>query len=124
MSTDGRSCASCRSVTKASAGKPYDLRFTISQPGRVRLLPNPDLVGAAKALVRIRVRREPGGSLTLPGGNRKSQIANRKSILVLVENLPVPLDRRVWQEACALRDAGYEVAVICPRMRGFTKPEE
>lgn len=36
----------------------------------------------------------------------------------------MPLDRRVWQEACALRDAGYEVVVICPRMRGFTKPEE
>ena len=47
-----------------------------------------------------------------------------RSILILVENLPVPLDRRVWQESCALRDAGYEVVVICPRMRGFTKPEE
>ncbi len=48
----------------------------------------------------------------------------RPSILILVENLPVPLDRRVWQESCALRDAGYEVIVICPRMRGYTKPEE
>jgi len=46
------------------------------------------------------------------------------SILILVENLPVPLDRRVWQEAGALRDAGYEVVVICPQMRGFTQPEE
>ncbi|HEY0456452.1 MAG TPA: glycosyltransferase family 4 protein [Verrucomicrobiae bacterium] len=44
--------------------------------------------------------------------------------LILVENLPVPLDRRVWQESCALRDAGYEVIVICPKMRGFTQPEE
>jgi glycosyltransferase involved in cell wall biosynthesis len=41
-----------------------------------------------------------------------------------VENLPVPLDRRVWQEACALRDAGYQVIVICPQMRGFMEPEE
>ncbi|HZO84383.1 MAG TPA: glycosyltransferase WbuB, partial [Verrucomicrobiae bacterium] len=49
---------------------------------------------------------------------------SKPAILILVENLPVPLDRRVWQEACALRDAGYEVAVICPRMRGYTKPEE
>ncbi|MEY2408318.1 MAG: hypothetical protein QOF48_988 [Verrucomicrobiota bacterium] len=48
----------------------------------------------------------------------------RPAILILVENLPVPLDRRVWQEACALRDAGYEVVVICPRMRGFTAKEE
>ena len=45
-------------------------------------------------------------------------------VLILVENLPVPLDRRVWQEACALRDAGHEVTVICPRMRGFNEPEE
>lgn len=45
-------------------------------------------------------------------------------ILIIVENLPVPLDRRVWQEACALRDAGHEVTVICPQMRGYTRPEE
>lgn len=45
-------------------------------------------------------------------------------VLILVENLPVPLDRRVWQEACALRDAGHEVTVICPQMRGFTQAEE
>jgi len=41
-------------------------------------------------------------------------------ILIIVENLPVPLDRRVWQEACALRDAGNDVTVICPQMRGYT----
>ncbi len=45
-------------------------------------------------------------------------------VLIIVENLPVPLDRRVWQEACALRDAGYEVTVICPQMRGYTQAEE
>ena len=49
---------------------------------------------------------------------------DRPAILILVENLPVPLDRRVWQEACALRDAGYEVVVVCPQMRGFTAAEE
>lgn len=42
-------------------------------------------------------------------------------ILIIVENLPVPLDRRVWQEACALRDAGNEVTVICPQMLGCTE---
>ncbi|MGH8686973.1 MAG: glycosyltransferase family 4 protein, partial [Burkholderiales bacterium] len=31
-----------------------------------------------------------------------------------VENLPSPFDRRVWQEACALRDAGYRVSIVCP----------
>jgi glycosyltransferase involved in cell wall biosynthesis len=37
------------------------------------------------------------------------------SVCIVVENLPVPLDRRVWSEACALRDAGYAVSVICPK---------
>ena len=46
------------------------------------------------------------------------------AVLIIVENLPVPFDRRVWQEACALRDAGYDVVVICPRMRGCVAPEE
>ena len=48
----------------------------------------------------------------------------KPSVLIIVENLPVPLDRRVWQESCALRDAGYDVRVICPQMRGATRPEE
>jgi glycosyltransferase involved in cell wall biosynthesis len=42
-----------------------------------------------------------------------------RSVLILVENLPVPFDRRVWQEACALRDAGYLVSVICPTGPGY-----
>jgi glycosyltransferase involved in cell wall biosynthesis len=58
------------------------------------------------------------------GATLKPFVSAKIPILILVENLPVPLDRRVWQEACALRDAGYEVAVVCPRMRGFTAPEE
>ena len=35
--------------------------------------------------------------------------------LIIVENLTLPLDRRVWQEATTLRDAGYTVSVICPK---------
>lgn len=49
---------------------------------------------------------------------------DQPTILIVVENLPVPLDRRVWQESCALRDAGYRVVVICPKMRGYVKAEE
>ena len=41
-----------------------------------------------------------------------------KRVLILVENLPSPFDRRVWQEALALRDAGYTVSIICPTGRG------
>jgi glycosyltransferase involved in cell wall biosynthesis len=37
-----------------------------------------------------------------------------KKILIIVENLPVPIDRRVWQEATTLTQNGYEVSVICP----------
>jgi glycosyltransferase involved in cell wall biosynthesis len=36
-------------------------------------------------------------------------------VLILVENLSVPFDRRVWQESRALTEAGYDVTVICPR---------
>ena len=39
--------------------------------------------------------------------------------LIIVENLPVPFDRRVWQEATALREAGYGVSVICPVGKGY-----
>lgn len=35
--------------------------------------------------------------------------------LILVEDLPVPFDRRVWNEARTLRDAGWRVTVICPK---------
>ena len=41
-----------------------------------------------------------------------------KRVLVLVENLPSPFDRRVWQEAATLRDAGYSVSIVCPTGKG------
>ena len=48
----------------------------------------------------------------------------RKRVLIVVENLPVPLDRRVWLEATTLQEAGYEVSVICPTGRGWDAPYE
>ncbi len=39
-------------------------------------------------------------------------------VLVLVENLSVPFDRRVWQECLALVDVGYDVVVVCPMGEG------
>ena len=39
-------------------------------------------------------------------------------VLIIVENLPVPFDRRTWAEATTLQKAGYEVSVICPRGAG------
>jgi glycosyltransferase involved in cell wall biosynthesis len=49
---------------------------------------------------------------------------SKPCVLIVVENLPVPLDRRVWQEASALRDAGHQVVIICPKMRGYNLSEE
>ncbi|MFC7404884.1 glycosyltransferase family 4 protein [Georgenia alba] len=51
-------------------------------------------------------------TLTTP---RLQRDPRRPRVLILVENLAVPFDRRVWQEALSLRDAGYDVNVICPR---------
>jgi glycosyltransferase involved in cell wall biosynthesis len=39
-------------------------------------------------------------------------------ILIIVQNLPVPFDRRVWLECKALVSAGHEVTVICPKGSG------
>ncbi len=42
--------------------------------------------------------------------------SHKTRVLILVENLSVPFDRRVWQEALALKENGYDVVVICPKM--------
>jgi glycosyltransferase involved in cell wall biosynthesis len=42
----------------------------------------------------------------------------KRRILIIVQNLPVPFDRRVWLECQALTSAGYRVAVVCPKGRG------
>jgi glycosyltransferase involved in cell wall biosynthesis len=45
-------------------------------------------------------------------------------VLIIVENLPCPFDRRVWQEALALRAQGHAVSIICPKGRGYDKGYE
>lgn len=47
-----------------------------------------------------------------------------RRVVILVENLPVPLDRRVWQEARALHGAGWRVVVIGPRGAGMSRLHE
>ncbi len=47
-----------------------------------------------------------------------------RKILIIVENLPVPFDTRVWQEATTLAAAGYTVSVICPKGKGYTSDYE
>ena len=45
-------------------------------------------------------------------------------VLIIVENLSVPFDRRVWMEATTLQKAGYHVSVISPQGHGFNQPYE
>jgi glycosyltransferase involved in cell wall biosynthesis len=47
-----------------------------------------------------------------------------RRVLIIVENLPSPFDRRVWQEAKTLTAAGYRVSIICPKAKGYTKSFE
>src|SRR5262245_32173718 len=42
-------------------------------------------------------------------------VGSRPRTLIIVQNLPVPFDRRVWLECQALTAAGYDVTVICPK---------
>jgi glycosyltransferase involved in cell wall biosynthesis len=43
-----------------------------------------------------------------------------KHILIIVENLPVPFDTRVWNIANTLKENGSDVSIICPKMKGYT----
>jgi glycosyltransferase involved in cell wall biosynthesis len=54
------------------------------------------------------VRRKPG----------PRHHSGRGRILIIVQNLPVPFDRRVWLECQSLTGAGYQVAVVCPKGPG------
>ena len=56
--------------------------------------------------------------------NATGQRGTARRVLIVVENLPVPLDRRVWLEATTLVTNGYEVSVICPTGRGWDKHYE
>ena len=42
----------------------------------------------------------------------------KRRVLIIVQNLPVPFDRRVWLECQTLVSADYRVAVVCPKGRG------
>ena len=48
----------------------------------------------------------------------------KKKVLIVVENLPVPFDTRVWKEAISLHRADYDVTVLCPKGKGYRKGYE
>lgn len=47
-----------------------------------------------------------------------------KKVCIVVENLPVPFDRRVWQEATTLKEAGMIVSIISPKTPKYDEPYE
>jgi glycosyltransferase involved in cell wall biosynthesis len=51
-------------------------------------------------------------------------VTRARNILIIVQNLPVPFDRRVWQEATSLQRAGFGVAVVCPKKKMYTESYE
>jgi len=62
---------------------------------------------------------------TLESVAEEASVAScRRRVLIIVENLPVPFDRRVWSEAKALSSNGYEVSVICPKGKNASRSFE
>ncbi len=52
------------------------------------------------------------------GVTDQREASSRPRTLIIVQNLPVPFDRRVWLESKALTAAGYDVTVVCPKGKG------
>ncbi len=50
-----------------------------------------------------------------------ASVGKQRKVLIIVENLPVPFDRRVWQEATTLHNSGYQVSIICPKTKDYFK---
>jgi glycosyltransferase involved in cell wall biosynthesis len=53
-----------------------------------------------------------------------NQSKRGRRVLILVENLPSPFDRRVWQEATTLQAHGWQVSIICPTGKGYESAYE
>ncbi len=66
---------------------------------------------------RLGVRVEERAGLR-EGASPQRMAEHQPEILVIVQNLAVPFDRRVWLECQALTEAGYSVSVICPKGPG------
>ncbi len=78
--------------------------------------PLPRSDAAAPSTPRIRPRARP----TKPAQEAKK----RPHAVIIVENMTVPPDRRVWQQALALKDDGWRVTVISPQAGAYQSPRE
>ncbi|MBT0566277.1 glycosyltransferase [Williamsia sp. CHRR-6] len=97
---------SARSAARGALRQRITLRSVLLLLG-VYLVP-----GVLRSIHPVKNRIQDG--LTRLRGRLSPMRTDRRHIVVLVENLSVPMDRRVWQESRALVDAGYDVTVICP----------
>jgi glycosyltransferase involved in cell wall biosynthesis len=66
-----------------------------------------ELTGAGVAFTQLESGAQPGVGFS-----------PHRRVVIIVENLPVPFDRRVWSEATTLQQHGYEVSIICPKGPG------
>jgi glycosyltransferase involved in cell wall biosynthesis len=62
--------------------------------------------------------------LDFPRATGGQILAVKKKVLIIVENMPVPFDTRVWKEASSLQKNGYLVTVLCPRGKGYAGGHE
>jgi glycosyltransferase involved in cell wall biosynthesis len=60
----------------------------------------------------------------IPVVDRERILIVKRTVLIIVENLPVPFDGRVWKEARSLHESGYAVTVLCPKGKGYEKGYE
>ncbi len=92
----------------------------------IRRLPDQDRSAAtgpvgAQAPVAPASDRDPGARRGSDGARTHARSAAPRRVLIIVENLPCPFDRRVWQEARTLVAAGYAVSIICPKGKGYER---
>jgi glycosyltransferase involved in cell wall biosynthesis len=84
---------------------------SLPAPAALRTSPRAGLgVAGRRALTEARDRLAP---VIRPARHDRNETRGGR-VLLLVQNLSVPADRRVWQECLSLRDAGFEPTVICP----------
>ncbi len=72
------------------------------------------MTGPAPLSTSATTSAEEGIPAIIPGEPLKG-----RHVLIVVENLPLPFDRRVWQEARTLKAAGAHVSIICPTGKGY-----
>src|SRR5579871_3794671 len=116
-----------RWVIAAACLAPYRVSFSPADPADFASGYPSKTICAAAAMIHApsvtSVRRSrPAGSAPsrrrYQGRDIGAHIEVTRRILIIVQNLPVPFDRRVWLECQALTDGGYHVAVVCPKGKG------